>query len=89
VAKGVEAVASASRARLPAPEAHPFLSGIHRSMEELTLTADVTGTIPPALHGRYLRIGPNPIAADPASYRWFIGDGMVHGIALQNGRAIW
>ena len=91
VTKGVQAVAAFNRARLPEPVAHPFLSGIHRPMkEELTLTdLAVTGVIPPALDGRYLRIGPNPVAADPASYHWFVGDGMVHGLALKNGRALW
>jgi carotenoid cleavage dioxygenase len=57
---------------------------------ELTLTdLAVTGAIPPALDGRYLRIGPNPVAPDPAGYHWFIGDGMVHGLRLQHGRALW
>ena len=50
----------------------------------------VTGTIPPELEGRLLRIGPNPKAApDPATYHWFTGDGMVHGIRLRDGRAEW
>ena len=92
VGKGVEALAAHNRWRLPQPsEPHPFLSGLHRPMErELTLTdLPVTGTIPAALDGRYLRIGPNPISADPASYHWFIGDGMVHGLRLQGGRALW
>lgn len=68
-----------------------FLSGIHRPMEaELTLTQlEVRGTIPLALSGRYLRIGPNPVDADPASYHWFTGDGMVHGLALSDGKAHW
>ncbi len=71
--------------------ARHFLSGIHRPMqEELTLTSiDVRGAIPQALCGRYLRTGPNPVAADPASYHWFTGDGMVHGLAIRDGKAIW
>ncbi len=92
VGKGVGLVAEFNRRRLPERDApHPFLSGIHRPMtEEKTLTdLVVTGTIPPALDGRYLRIGPNPIAADPASYHWFLGDGMVHGIAIRDGKALW
>jgi len=92
VTKGVEALAEFNRRRLPAPAAgNPFLTGIHAPMaEELTLTElSVTGTIPVGLDGRYLRIGPNPIAPDPASYHWFIGDGMVHGLAIDGGRAIW
>src|ERR1700740_3645514 len=92
VTKGIEALAAFNRKRLPQPEqGNPFLTGIHRPMtEEVTLTEmDVTGTIPAGLDGRYLRIGPNPVAADPASYHWFIGDGMVHGLAIENGRALW
>lgn len=48
------------------------------------------GSIPEHLDGRYLRIGPNPIAeVDPATYHWFRGDGMVHGVRLRDGRAEW
>jgi carotenoid cleavage dioxygenase len=92
VAKGLEALAEFNRGRMPAPaEENPFLSGIHAPMaEELTLTElSVSGAIPPGLDGRYLRIGPNPIAANPASYHWFVGDGMVHGLAIEGGRALW
>ncbi len=93
VGKGVEVLASHNRKRLPQPTApHPFLSGLHQPMEtELTLVdLPVTGVIPQSLDGRYLRIGPNPVTPpDAASYHWFIGDGMVHGLRLQDGRALW
>jgi 8'-apo-carotenoid 13,14-cleaving dioxygenase len=92
VGKGVQALASYNRSRLPEPVGpHPFLSGVHRPMgAELTLEdLPVTGRIPEALDGRYLRIGPNPVAPDVKSYHWFIGDGMVHGLRLQGGRALW
>lgn len=92
VAKGVETLASFNRKRLSAPSGgNPFLTGIHTPMrEELTLgELAVTGTIPAGLDGRYLRIGPNPIDADAASYHWFIGDGMVHGLAIEDGKALW
>ncbi|HEY6421995.1 MAG TPA: carotenoid oxygenase family protein [Pseudonocardiaceae bacterium] len=50
----------------------------------------VTGVIPEWLDGRYLRNGPNPIAEiDPLAYHWFMGDGMVHGVRLRDGRAQW
>lgn len=50
----------------------------------------VTGVIPEHLDGRYLRNGPNPIGeVDPATYHWFMGDGMVHGVRLREGRAEW
>ncbi len=91
VTKGIEAVAEFNRKRMDGNGEHPFLSGIHRPMaQELTLeNLPVTGTIPAALDGRYLRIGPNPVAPDPAGYHWFTGDGMVHGLAIKDGKALW
>ncbi|MEJ2409664.1 MAG: carotenoid oxygenase family protein [Novosphingobium sp.] len=89
---GISTLAEFNRKRLPLPDKpHPYLRGIHAPMDsELTYTdLEVTGAIPPQLNGRYLRIGPNPIAADPKSYHWFLGDGMVHGVSLQAGRAGW
>ena len=87
IAKGLGVVASLNRSLLRRrATAHPYLSGIQRPMEEeLTLTGlPVTGSIPPALQGRYLRMGPNPIHPDAAGYNWFMGDGMVHGLELGN-----
>src|SRR5205814_992168 len=58
--------------------------------DEVTGTElSVTGTIPDFLDGRYLRNGPNPIGADPATYHWFTGFGMVHGVRIRDGRAQW
>jgi carotenoid cleavage oxygenase len=59
--------------------------------EEHTLTdLEVNGTIPDYLDGRYLRNGPNPIGEiDPELYHWFVGDGMVHGIRIRDGKAEW
>ena len=59
--------------------------------EETTATElTVTGTLPDFLDGRYLRNGPNPIGdIDPATYHWFAGTGMVHGVRLRDGRAEW
>jgi carotenoid cleavage dioxygenase-like enzyme len=70
---------------------NPFLVGAHRPMtEELTIEdLPVIGAIPAALDGRYLRIGPNPMAADPDNYHWFAGDGMIHGLRIEHGRALW
>jgi carotenoid cleavage dioxygenase len=56
--------------------------------EEVTASdLPVEGTIPRELNGRLLRNGPNPIAPDPATYHWFLGDGMLHGIELRDGKA--
>ena len=91
VTKGIGVVAEFNRKRMDVATDHPFLTGIHEPMrEELTLEdLPVTGTIPAALDGRYLRIGPNPINPDPAGHHWFTGDGMVHGIAVKDGKALW
>jgi carotenoid cleavage dioxygenase len=91
VTKGIGVVAEYNRKRLEVVTDHPFLTGIHKPMrEELTLEdLPVTGTIPAALDGRYLRIGPNPIDPDPAGHHWFTGDGMVHGVAVKDGKALW
>lgn len=93
VGTGLTAIAGFNRKRLKAPEGgHPYLTGVHRPMtEEVTLEdLAVTGTIPAELNGRYLRNGPNPaLPPDPASYHWFSGAGMVHGIAISGGKAQW
>ncbi len=50
----------------------------------------VVGELPAELSGRYLRNGPNPATEpDPSTHHWFTGDGMVHGIRLDQGRAEW
>jgi carotenoid cleavage dioxygenase len=71
---------------------NPYLEGNFGPVREEIAAFDlpVTGTLPAHLDGRYLRIGPNPIHdADPATYHWFLGDGMVHGLRLADGGAKW
>src|SRR5215207_2051718 len=46
----------------------------------------VEGAIPAELDGWYLRNGPNP---RQATGHWFTGDGMIHGVRLEGGRAAW
>ena len=69
-----------------------YLSGNFAPVAGETTAFDlpvVQGQLPDSLHGRYLRIGPNPVAPDPEHYHWFTGTGMVHGIRLDGGRAEW
>jgi carotenoid cleavage dioxygenase len=90
--RAIGAIAAFNRWRLPPRDApHPMLTGVNRPMtEELTLTElAVDGDIPPELDGRYVRIGPNPIDPDPRTYHFFTGDGMLHGIRIAGGRALW
>ena len=66
-----------------------FLSGNFAPVQdELTETnLRVTGSIPEELRGLYVRNTPNP--KDGQGGHWFFGDGMVHGVRLEDGRAAW
>jgi 8'-apo-carotenoid 13,14-cleaving dioxygenase len=59
--------------------------------EEVTaVDLPIIGEMPADLSGRYLRNGPNPIDVEDAeSHHWFLGDGMVHGIRVRDGKAEW
>lgn len=74
-----------------AASGNPYLQdGFAPVREERTVDElEVEGEIPEHLDGRYLRIGPNPIRAVPATYHWFMGAGMVHGLRIRGGRAEW
>jgi carotenoid cleavage dioxygenase len=48
---------------------------------------EVSGAIPPELRGRFFRNGSNPQSG--ASLHWFLGNGMIHGVELRDGRATW
>jgi 8'-apo-carotenoid 13,14-cleaving dioxygenase len=92
MAKGVMKIAEFNRNRLRSDAPNPYLEGVHLPLKaETTLTdLEVTGTIPVELDGRYIRIGPNPIVPpNPGTYHWFMGDGMVHGVRLRGGKALW
>lgn len=71
---------------------NPYLAGNYAPVHQETTATDlaVTGTIPEFLDGRYLRNGPNAVGhPDPARYHLFLGDGMVHGLRLRDGKAQW
>lgn len=92
VTKAVGAVAGVNRSLMKSNDENPFLTGLHTPMrEERTITdLKVTGQIPTDLDGRYVRIGPNPVTPPKAAaHHWFIGDGMIHGVRLKNGKAEW
>ena len=69
-----------------------YLSGIYAPIpgDVTAVDLEVIGELPQELEGRYLRNGPNPVTpVDPATYHWFTGDAMVHGVRLRDGRAEW
>ncbi len=71
---------------------NPYLEGNFAPVSEEVTAFDlpVTGSVPADLAGRLLRIGPNPVLPeDPATYHWFTGSGMVHGVRLRDGKAEW
>jgi carotenoid cleavage dioxygenase len=55
--------------------------------ERSELDLIVEGDIPRELNGTYLRTGSNPKNGDPG--HWFLGNGMVHGVRLEDGKALW
>ena len=70
-------------------ELNAFLQGNFAPwrMEGVAEDLEVSGRIPPELAGTYYRNGPNPAFEPPGRYHWFDGDGMIHAIALGDGRA--
>ena len=77
---------------MTAIDTSPYLSGNYGPVTD-DVTAfylPVIGELPADLNGRYLRNGPNPMdPVDPKTHHWFMGDGMVHGIRLRDGKAEW
>ena len=69
---------------------NPYLHGLfapvttEHSFDDLQVTF---GAIPEQLAGAYFRNGPNQIHKPNDRYHWFDGDGMVHGIWFEGGKA--
>ena len=63
--------------------------GNFRPVDQETTTTNlrVEGSIPPELSGLYVRNGPN--AWQGSSEHFFLGDGMLHGVRLEQGKAQW
>ena len=55
--------------------------------ESFALEKHTIGEIPKDLEGSFVQNNPNPSRKPDGLYHWFDGDGMVHGISFQNGRA--
>jgi carotenoid cleavage dioxygenase-like enzyme len=68
---------------------NPYIQGIYEPVakEVTALDLKVIGEIPKDLHGAYYRNGPNPVHAPQMLHHWFDGDGMLHAIHFENGKA--
>ncbi|MEU6065617.1 carotenoid oxygenase family protein [Streptomyces sp. NPDC047082] len=83
---------ASARPGKPTDRHYPFLEGAFTPVtEELTaFDLTVTGRVPRELNGRFLRNGPNVLGLDdPRAHHWMLGEGMVHGVRLRDGRAEW
>ena len=68
---------------------NPYLGGLYAPVREEISASDlaVIGEIPRSLNGAYFRNGPNPMAPPAGLHHWFDGDGMLHGVWFEDGRA--
>tara|TARA_R110001606_G_scaffold32011_7_gene97295 strand:+ start:6669 stop:8126 length:1458 start_codon:yes stop_codon:yes gene_type:complete len=73
------------------PNDHPYRNGAWTPVfEELgTDTLEIIGTIPAEIDGLYVRNTENPVHDSIGRYHPFDGDGMIHTIRLQNGKATY
>jgi carotenoid cleavage dioxygenase len=67
---------------------NPYLAGNFAPVaDESDFDLVVTGEIPADLAGAFYRNGPNPQFAPLGDHHWFVGDGMIHGVYVEGGRA--
>lgn len=76
--------------RLPETDDHPYRTGAWRPQRREWDASDLTvleGEIPRDLNGIYLRNTENPLLPAIGRYHPFDGDGMLHAITFEDGRA--
>ncbi|MCP5281909.1 MAG: carotenoid oxygenase family protein [Rhodoferax sp.] len=65
-----------------------LVGGFAPVAQEMTVDlTDVEGEIPKDLTGMYVRNGPNRRFEAPGRYHWFDGDGMLHAVRFEGGKA--
>jgi carotenoid cleavage dioxygenase-like enzyme len=72
-------------------ELDPYLLGSYAPIQT-EITAEnlrVTGELPKDLAGFFVRNGSNPKFAPKGRYHWFDGDGMLHGVHFEEGKATY
>lgn len=67
---------------------NPYLTGGYEPVGDELVAAGlkISGEIPPALNGTYIRNGPNPIFPRE-NYVFWDGDGMLHAVEIHSGTA--
>ncbi len=70
-------------------ERNPYLHGKYAPVTAETVATDlsVIGELPTDIRGLFVRNGPNPHLTPKGRYHWFDGDGMLHGVFFENGKA--
>ncbi len=70
---------------------NPYLEGLWTPVHDEVVADDleVIGEVPKDLNGVYLRNGPNPKYQPRGRYHVFDGDGMLHAVEFQNGKATY
>ncbi len=89
---GVALLWGLDRFGLPGTSKNPYLAGNYAPVEDLIVEDQLTviGEIPKELSGIYLRNGPNPMhVVNDKKHHWFSGEGMLHGLRLDEGNALW
>ncbi|HEX4742734.1 MAG TPA: carotenoid oxygenase family protein, partial [Caulobacteraceae bacterium] len=67
---------------------NPYLSGNFAPVaDESEFQLKVQGEIPADLAGAFYRNGPNPQFPPRGQHHWFFGDGMVHAVFVEDGKA--
>jgi carotenoid cleavage dioxygenase-like enzyme len=68
---------------------NPYLQGMYQAVatESTLLNLTVVGEIPKDFRGSYVRNGPNPRRQPTTMHHWFDGDGMVHSVYFEDGKA--
>lgn len=74
---------------MTATSINPYLAGNFAPIRTEITVEDlpVIGEIPTDLNGMFVRNGPNPQFPPLGRYHWFDGDGMLHGVRIENGKA--
>ena len=68
-----------------------YMDGVYAPVEDERTDVDleVVGEIPAELRGVFAQNSPNPRFPVEGAYPWFDGDGMVHGVDFEGGRATY